>query len=398
VLIDIPKDITAAETEYLPSNPIVKKVRHISKSALQKAADMINDSKKPLIYAGGGVIASGASQELFKCAEAINAPVALSSMGLGGYPGDHPSFTGMLGMHGAGASNFAATECDLFIAVGTRFSDRAAGNHSTFAQKARIIHIDIDPAEIGKNVRTDHYVIGDVKETLANLLPLLSTRTCGTRSDWMKLIAEKKAELPLRYDKDNVLRPQYIIERIGEIFPDDIIVTEVGQHQMFACQYIKYKQPRTFISSGGLGAMGYGLGAAIGAAIGRPDKRVINIAGDGCFRMNSIEIATAVDYNIPIIEVIINNHVLGMVRQWQSMFYGKRYSQTDISSNIDFKKLAEAYHAEAITVTTPGEVDKALRAAANMKKTVVINCEVGTDDNVFPMVPPGKGIDETLFK
>jgi len=397
VLVDIPTDITTMTTEYSPQAPVAykRKKTALSGAELEKAAELINASQKPLIYTGGGIIASGVSAELAGFVESVGAPVTSSSMGLGGFPGSSPRFTGMLGMHGTGASNFSATECDLFVAIGVRFSDRAVGNVLRFAPKGKILHMDIDAAEINKNVNVYHSVVGDLKEIFDRLIPMVRP---ADHSEWITRVAALKEKYPLRYQKNGVLRPQYVIERIGALKkPDDIIVTEVGQHQMWACQYIKYDKPRTFISSGGLGTMGYGLGASIGAAIGCPDKTVINIAGDGCFRMNSIELATLNDYQIPVIEVIINNHTLGMVRQWQNLFYGKRYSHTDISRAIDFQKLAEAYNLRAYTVTKPEEFDGVLAEAKALRKPAVINCEVGPDDNVFPMAPPGAGIDELVM-
>ena len=397
VLVDIPKDITAQTIKYTYQPPIVysKKRGFISEEDLKKAANLINNSQKPLLYTGGGIITSGTSSELAEFAECIDAPVTSSAMGLGGYPGSHPRFTGMLGMHGTGASNFAVTECDLLIAAGVRFSDRAVGNVRRFAPNAKILHLDIDPAEINKNIPVCHSVIGDLKETFNRLRPLLHP---ADHSRWTAYTASMKDKYPLRYQMDGILRPQYVIERIGAIKKtDDIIVTEVGQHQMWACQFIKYDKPRTFISSGGLGTMGYGLGAAIGAAVGRPEKTVFNIAGDGGFHINNIELATACDYDIPVIEVIINNHALGMVRQWQSMFYNKRFSHTDISHTTDFHKLSEAYRVKAYTVTRPEEFDDTLREAVMARKPIVINCEVGSDDNVYPIAPPGTGIDELML-
>jgi acetolactate synthase-1/2/3 large subunit len=415
VHIDIIKDVTVDKADYTYKAPrqIQRRISRITLDSLEQAAAMINESTRPLIYGGGGVISSGASAELIALAQAINSPVVLSSMGLGAFPGNHENFMGMLGMHGTAAANYAAMECDLLIAAGVRFSDRAVGNARRFATKAKIIHLDIDPAELGKNVPAAHHIVGDVKESISRLLPLIYNRLNGNanqyprsddrvsiddgRSAWLNLIQKKRTEQPPAYAKDEVLRPQYIIETIGKVFPGEIIVTEVGQHQMWACHFIKYDAPRTFISSGGLGTMGFGLGAAIGASIGSQGKRVINIAGDGCFRMNSIELATAVEYGVPIIEVIINNHTLGMVRQWQTMFYNKRYSATDIGKGVDYAKLAEVYGCAAYTVTRPDEVEPALRDAAKQRRAAVINCGVGADDCVFPMVPPGKGIDEVLF-
>jgi len=373
VLVDIPKDISMQTVEYAyhPPAEFLKKKAVIPESDLDKAAELLNSSKKPLIYTGGGIIAAGVSLELKDFVESLDAPVTSSAMGLGGFPGTHPRFIGMLGMHGTDTSHLAADQCDLFVAIGARFSDRAVGNVPHFAPDAKILHIDIDPAEINKNVPVYHSITGNLKEIFNRLRPRLFP---ADHSQWMSHIDVMAEKYRVRYQIDNVLRPQYVIGRIGAIKkPDDIIVTEVGQHQMWACQFIKYDKPRTFISSGGLGTMGFGLGAAIGASIGCPEKTVFNIAGDGCFRMNNIELATACDYNIPVIEVIINNHALGMVKQWQSVFYEGRFSHTIISGSTDFHKLAEAYNVKAYTITQPGEVDETLRKAIALRKPAVIN-------------------------
>lgn len=399
VLVDIPKDVTAAVCDYefqAPQPPVQakRKRNRVRTRDLEHAAQLIMNSVRPLIYGGGGIIMANAAPELVHFVEKIDAPICLSAMGLGGYPASNERFTGMIGMHGTVTSNVAATECDLLIAVGARFSDRVISNVKRFAPNARILHIDIDPAEINKNVVAYHSVIGDTKEILSRLSCALEPQR---HSEWMERIKTLKKDHPLKYVKDGTLKPQYIIERIGELAgPDAIITTEVGQHQMWACQYIKYEKPRHFITSGGLGTMGYGLGASIGASIGCPDKVVFNIAGDGCFRMNNIELGTAVEYNVPVIIVIINNHALGMVRQWQNMFYDKRYSHTTLNKTTNFVKLAEAYQAEAFQITRPEEVDEVIKKAMSLKKTVVINCEVTSDEKVLPMVPTGAGIDEMV--
>jgi acetolactate synthase-1/2/3 large subunit len=327
--------------------------------------------------------------------EKINAPICLSTMGLGGFPSSHPHYTGMIGMHGTKTSNMAATECDLLIAIGARFSDRVISNVTKFAPNAKILHIDIDPAEINKNVIVYTSIVGDLKEILQRLNVLMDKKT---NTEWMNHILQMKETYPLKYENDDSLKPQYILERISEITKGEaIITTEVGQHQMWACQYIKYEKPRSFLTSGGLGTMGYGLGASIGAKIACPDKVVINIAGDGCFRMNNIEIATAVEYDVPVIVVIMNNHTLGMVRQWQTFFYDKRFSHTTLDKTTDFVKLAEAYKAVAFSITKKEEVDDIIMKAIALKKPVIINCEIDCDEKVFPMVPPGAGIDELLM-
>jgi len=396
VLVDITKDVTAAQFEYTKKEPrsAERKVKAIRESDLAKAIEIIQASKKPLIYGGGGIIISQASEELVEFAEKIDAAVCLSALGLGGFPASNPRFTGMLGMHGTKASNLSVVNCDLLIALGARFSDRVVGNISRFAQNAQVLHIDIDPAEINKNVLSIHSIEGDLREVMRKLNGMLSPQE---HKPWMQQVNEFKNKYPLSYSNGKDLKPQYVISRVGEIKKSgDIIVTEVGQHQMWACQYIPYEKPRTLITSGGLGTMGFGLGAAIGAAIGCPDKRVFNIAGDGCFRMNNIELATAVEYNVPIIEVIINNHTLGMVRQWQTLFYGKRYSNTTLNRKTDFVKLAEAHQATAFNVTTKEEFEDAIQKALNINGPVVINCEVEMDDKVFPMIAPGAGIDEMI--
>ncbi len=399
VLIDITKDVTAAKHEFssITADEMPKEVKKpIKQKQLKEAVALINESQKPLLYIGGGVIISDAQKELVEFVEKINAPVCSSSMGLGGIPGSNPRFTGMVGMHGTKTSNLATTKCDLLIAVGARFSDRVTGNIEKFAKNAKVLHIDIDPAEIDKNVITTKHLIGDVKEALALLTQAVNKKE---DSQWIEEIMEMKRQFPLTY-KDNGLMPQYVIEKISDVSKGEaIIATEVGQHQMWACQYIKFEKPRTLVTSGGLGTMGYGLGAAIGASVACPDKVVFNIAGDGCFRMNNIELATAVEINAPVIVVILNNHALGMVRQWQSMFYDSRFSNTSLDKKqTDFVKLAEAYNAVGMNVTTKEEFDEALEKAIALRRPVVINCEVSNDEKVFPMVAPGAAIDEIVME
>jgi len=398
VLIDITKDATAQLGEYVREEPKEALVRPISTRELDAAAAMINAAEKPLIYGGGGIIASGAAAVFRAFAERLNAPVCLSSMGLGGFPSSHEQFTGMIGMHGTKASNMAATECDLLIACGARFSDRVISDVTKFAPKAKILHIDIDPAEMGKNVVIAQSVTGDMKAVLDALTPLCAADAQPTaRQAWLDEVLAIKAAHPPAYKKDGVLRPQYILERISALTKGEAIVaTEVGQHQMWSCHFVDYERPRSFVSSGGLGTMGYGLGAAIGAKVGCPERVVFNIAGDGCFRMNHIEMATAVEYNIPIVVVIMNNRALGMVRQWQTMFYDKRYSQTTLDRTTDFVKLAEAYQCAAFHVTKPEEVDEALKQAMACGGPAVVHCEIDRDEKVFPMVAPGAGIDEIV--
>ncbi|EUB12729.1 acetolactate synthase, large subunit, biosynthetic type [Shuttleworthella sp. MSX8B] len=397
VLVDIPKDVTAATAafENRPLTPLSKKKEKISQESLEKAARMIRASKRPYIFVGGGAVISGAAEELATFAGLVDAPVCDSLMGKGAFDGDDPAYSGMLGMHGTKASNFGVSRCDLLIAIGTRFSDRVIGNPKAFARDAKILHIDIDPAEINKNIVVNADVIGDVREVLMALNRLLEP--CE-HTDWKREVEEAKERFPLTYDRSELSGP-YLVEKICEKTKGDaIIVTEVGQHQMWAAQYYRFHRPRQFLTSGGLGTMGYGLGAAIGAQIGCPDKQVINIAGDGCFRMNMNEIATAVREHLPLIEVIVDNRVLGMVRQWQDLFYGKRYSQTILSDNIDYVKLAEAMGATAYAASAKEEFDAALDAALAAKGPVLIDAHINSDFKVWPMVAPGKSISQAFDK
>lgn len=397
VLVDIPKDVTAATAafENRPLTPLSKKKEKISQESLEKAVRMIRASRRPYIFVGGGAVISGAAEELAIFAGLVDAPVCDSLMGKGAFDGDDPAYSGMLGMHGTKASNFGVSRCDLLIAIGTRFSDRVIGNPKAFARDAKILHIDIDPAEINKNIVVNADVIGDVREVLMALNHLLEP--CE-HTDWKREVEEAKERFPLTYDQSGLSGP-YLVEKICEKTKGDaIIVTEVGQHQMWAAQYYRFHRPRQFLTSGGLGTMGYGLGAAIGAQIGCPDKQVINIAGDGCFRMNMNEIATAVREHLPLIEVIVDNRVLGMVRQWQDLFYGKRYSQTILSDNIDYVKLAEAMGATAYAASTKEEFDAALDAALAAKGPVLIDAHIDPDFKVWPMVAPGKSISQAFDK
>ena len=394
VLVDITKDVTANTCEFTPKapEPVEKKVKY-SEADIEAAIDLIEKAERPFLYVGGGIILSGASEELAAFAKKVDAPVCDTRLGKGAFNGRDAAYTGMIGMHGTKASNLGVSECDLLIALGARFSDRVVGNPQKFAEKAKVLHIDIDAAEINKNIRTDVSVVGDLKE----VLQILNRRLTGKKHpEWLARIAELKEKYPLTYDKSTLTCP-YIIEEIDRVTEGKaIITTDVGQHQMWAAQYYKYTEPRTFLSSGGLGTMGYGLGACIGAKSGRPDKICINIAGDGCFRMNLNELATASRYNIPIIQVVINNHVLGMVRQWQTLFYGQRYSQTILQDKVDFCKVAEGLGCEAILVTKKEEVAPAIEKALTLGKPVVLNCIIDEDDKVFPMVSPGGPISEAF--
>ncbi len=399
VLIDLPKDVTLAQAEFeYPPQISFRGYRlpeKYSATQIYQAAKAIGESRRPVIYAGGGVISSGAARELLELAEKAQIPVTTTLLGKGAFPETHPLSLGMLGMHGTKYANYAVSYSDLIIAVGARFDDRVTGRLDTFAPHAQVIHIDIDPAEIGKNVRVHYPLVGDVKEVLRDLIPRVEVPQ--TR-EWLEQIAQWKAEHPLTYtNEEGTLKPQYVIEQIWEVTKGEaVITTEVGQNQMWAAQYYKAIHPRTFISSGGLGTMGFGLPAAIGAQVGRPDAVVFDIAGDGSIQMTSQELATAVQFRLPINIAILNNRYLGMVRQWQELFHGRRYSQTDLADTPDFVKLAEAYGAEGIRVTRAEEVRPALEQAIASPKPVVIDFVIAREENVFPMVPPGESLTKML--
>ena len=395
VLVDITKDATANQAEYIQQVPdvILPDTAAITDEDLHTAAELIKEAKRPMIFVGGGAIAADASAELLEFAEKVHAPVCDSLMGKGAFPGTHALYAGMLGMHGTKYANLGVADCDLLITVGSRFSDRVFGNASKFAQHAKVLQIDVDPAEINKNIITSASIIGDVKEVLKRLNPLLDQQN---HDAWVAHIDDLKERYPLKYNREGLTGP-YIIEEIYRVTKGDaIICTEVGQHQMWAAQYYKYSKPRTLLTSGGLGTMGYGLGAAMGAKIAKPEKTVINVAGDGCFRMNLNELATASRYNIPIVEVVINNHVLGMVRQWQTLFYGGRYSATVLDDKVDFVKVAEGLGCKAIRITKKEEVGPALEEAIAYGGPVVLDCQIDQDDKVVPMVPAGAAIDEVF--
>ena len=394
VLVDITKDVTANKCEFVPVKPEPPVVENkYTEADIDVALELIQNAKKPFIYLGGGAIASGAAREVKEFAEKIDAPVCDTLMAKGAFDGKSDRYTGMIGMHGTKASNYGVSQCDLLIALGARFSDRVVGNASKFASNAKILHIDIDAAEIDKNIKTDASIVGDLKTVLKELNSKLKPQN---HAEWLATVKELKEKYPLKYDTDKLTCP-YVIQELDRVTGGKaIITTDVGQHQMWAAQFYQYTEPRTFLSSGGLGTMGYGLGACIGAKVGMSDKICVNIAGDGCFRMNMNELATASRYNIPIIQVVINNHVLGMVRQWQTLFYDKRYSQTVLTDKVDFCKVSEGLGCEAIRVTKKEEVAPAFEKAIALKKPVVIECIIEEDDKVFPMVPAGAPISDAF--
>jgi len=405
VLIDIPVDVSRGELEYVWPDvaylPGYKPTYRGHAKQIKQAARMISTARKPLLYVGGGVIASGAAKELKELAELMQVPVTTTMMGKGGFPEDHHLWIGMPGMHGAKYTNYSITETDLLIAVGVRFDDRVTGKLSAFANKAKVIHIDIDPAEIGKNKVADVPVVGDAKSILAGIVGELRKMAAQPRTDaWMRVIDDWRKRFPLHYAAEKgVIYPQYVVERISELTKDreTIICTEVGQNQMWACQFYTVRHPRSWASSGGLGTMGYGLPAAIGAQIGRPDALVIDIAGDGSIQMNSQEMATAAINNLPVKVVILNNGFLGMVRQWQELFYQRRYSASVLSRDIpDFVKLAEAYGWMGERVSDPENVDSALRRTFDHPGPALLDCRIAAEECVYPMVAPGASIDEML--
>ncbi len=395
VLVDVTKDVTAATVDYTPMTPeiIQRQVDTIDQHDIEAVLQVIKESEKPMIFVGGGAVLSGAEAELREFARKTDAPVTNTLMGKGAFDGTDDTYTGMLGMHGTKTANLSVTECDLLLVLGARFSDRVTGNAEKFASHAKIVHIDIDPAEINKNIQVDYSIIGDLKSVLEILNKKLEQQY---HKPWMDKVRARKEALPMTYPADGLTGP-YVVERISELTNNEaIITTDVGQHQMWAAQYYKYRTPRQLLTSGGMGTMGYGVGACIGAKLGRPEKTVINIAGDGCFRMNMNEIATATRYNIPIIQIVFNNHALGMVRQWQTLFYGKRYSSTILEDKVDYCKVSEAMGAKAIRVTAREEVDDAVKTALAAGEPVVIEVVIGQDDKVWPMVAPGAAIEDAF--
>lgn len=399
VLVDITKDATAAMAEYervIPEKIDNYKVES-SSGDFDAAVQMLCEAKRPLIYAGGGIIAANAAPELKKFQELMDSPLTLTTMGLGGFPASHPAFTGMIGMHGTKTTSLAVKNCDLLIAVGARFSDRVTCDTATFARNAKILQIDVDRAEINKNVKTDAHLVGDAKAVLAELVRRMSRQN---HDEWMKQIAWWKAEFPVEHSRGDKLTAQCILETLHDYTEGDAIVaTDVGQHQMWTAQFYSIDKPRHFISSGGLGTMGFGLGAAIGAQVANPDATVINVTGDGCFHMNLNELSTAAKEELPIIEVIMNNNVLGMVRQWQRLFYGKRFSQTTLDKKTDYDMVSRGLGANAFTVSTKTQLEEAVKAALACRNTpTVINCIIDPDQTVLPMVPSGKSIEDPILE
>ncbi|MGL5380793.1 biosynthetic-type acetolactate synthase large subunit [Clostridium sp.] len=395
VLIDIPKDITAAKAKYVKREPkaVERKDKHITAKSIEDIAALINECEKPLIYAGGGINISEATEELKLFAEKINSPVATSLMCTSAFPCNHPLYTGMIGMHGTKASNLLATKCDLLITLGARFSDRVISNQDHI-KNAKVIHIDVDPAEINKNIRVDSFLIGDLKIALSRLIEVVDAKK---NNEWIKKLNDFKALQKTDNVEAGELTPEFLFKKLDKLDKGDfIITTEVGQHQMWAAQYFNYKSPRTFISSGGLGTMGFGLGASIGAQIAKKDKQVFNIAGDGSFGMNCNEVATAVKNNLPLIIIIMNNNALGMVRQWQGFFYEGRYSATTLDRSTDFVKLAEAFGAKGLRVNKKEDLENILVEAINTEGPVIIDYIINNDKKVFPMVAPGAPINEII--
>ena len=402
VLVDVTKDVTGAETEFTPKSreeiaadlaAEQAKTAHYTQTDIDRAVQMIQNAQRPFIYVGGGAVISGASDEIRKLDELIDAPVCATLMAQGVFDGHDPHYTGMIGMHGTKTTNYGLCRTDLVIALGTRFSDRQIGDPKTFASQAQILQIDMDAAEINKNIRVDYSIVGDLKDVLGKILPALRP---VEHPEWMQEIYELKIRYPMQYHHDRLTCPM-IIETLDRVTEGKaIITTDVGQHQMWTSQYYTFSEPRTFLTSGGLGTMGYGIGACIGAQVANPDRVCINIGGDGCYRMNLIELATASRYGVPIVEIIINNQVLGMVRQWQTLYYGKRYSATVLTDKVDYCKVAEGMGCRAFRVSDPSELESVLRKAIDCREPVVIDCLIDEDDKVFPMVSPGASISDAF--
>ena len=396
VLVDVPKDVTANKCEFEKTQPKLREfVKIADKESVQKAQELIKKAKKPIIYAGGGIISSNTAEQFQKFAELIDTPVCCSLMGLGCIPASHPLCMGNIGMHGGYETGMATAQCDLIIACGARFSDRVAGDRERFGEQADIIHLDIDKKEIGKNVAVDSYVIGDMEHILSELsenMPQLN------HSDWIEQLNIWKTEKQLNTDKaDGYVHPHSVISAVNELKANtDIIATDVGQHQMWIAQYAEIENPRTLLTSGGMGTMGFGMGASIGAQCAFPDKRVILFTGDGSFHMNLNELVTMKSYNLPVVIIVMNNTVLGMVRQWQKLFYENRFSQTDPKRATDFVALANAFGIDGLRINTPEEIKPILEKAFSLNKPVLIDCRISPDENVLPMIPPGKTVDEMI--
>ncbi len=395
VLVDVPKDITMMEGDYEPGKP--KEVAHqnaFGEDDIAKAVRAINESKKPFIFAGGGVIAAGAEKELHELAKKLNAPVTMTLMGLGAFPADDGQYTGMIGMHGTKTSALCASHCDLLIAIGARFSERVTSDRTKFARQAKVLHIDVDPAEINKNINADYEVTGNAKDVLAALLPGVEEKQDDT---WMEQVRHWKRSYPLDRATRNARFPKKVLQAMQDEAPEGtVFTTEVGQHQMWSAQFLRIDRPRQFISSGGLGTMGFGMGAAIGAAVGT-GRQVVNIAGDGSFHMNLQEIVTAVKHQLPVMVLVLNNNVLGMVRQWQKLFYEERYSQTTLNNPTDYVKLAEAFGAYGVDISKERDLHAAFKKAFAHKGPVIVKCDIHEDENVLPMVPGGKPLDDIIL-
>ena len=394
VLVDIPKNITAAKCEYYPAPKQQPDEAPLPKNeCLERAIKLLEECKKPLIYLGGGAISADCSNEIREFAEKLDCPVVSSLMGLGAFNHDHELYVGLIGMHGRFESNKAAAQCDVLITCGARFSDRVAGNRLKFAPKADVLHIDIDPAEMDKNVFSNYHLRGDLKDVLPMLTKAISKHS---HTEWKEEINSWKRPF-VQNQIDDYVNPQKVIEAVDENTPDDaIIVTDVGQHQLWAAQFYKYRKPRTLLTSGGLGTMGYSMGAAMGAAFGCPDKKVVLFAGDGGFHMNLNELATMASYNIPVVMIIMNNKVLGMVRQWQKLFYGNRFADTDPNRKTDFVKVAEAFGVKGMHINKNEEIDAVIKEALDYNGPVVIDCRISPDSNVLPMIPPGGSSDDII--
>lgn len=396
VLVDVPKDVTANKTEFIPKEPEKPCVFEIKNpDSVRRVQELIRNSKRPMIYAGGGILSANASPEFKEFAELIDAPVCCSLMGLGCIPASHPLCIGNIGMHGGYETGMCTAECDLLIACGARFSDRVAGDREKFGEQAKIVQLEIDEKEINKNVKVDEYILGDIKDILIALTVGLEQQQ---HKDWLIKIEEWKHHFDnLKNPESEYPLPQEILQAINEIkADDDIIATDVGQHQMWVAQYSKIEARKTLLTSGGMGTMGFGMGAAIGAQVSHPDKRVFLITGDGSFHMNLNELVTMKSYDLPVVIVVMNNSVLGMVRQWQKLFYGSRFSQTDPHRATDFVKLANAFGVEGMRITKPEEIKPVLQKAVDLKKPVVVDCVISPDVNVLPMIPPGKTIAEIV--